>query len=69
MQPIKGGVDTVKHCNAYANYPGKVHRGQKAKHTGVADLGRDLSKDATNPLGPKRTNEMLSPGPKARKHY
>jgi len=69
MKPIPGGVDHTSSANGKVNYPGKVHRGQKAKHTGVADGGMDLGKDATNCIsGTKRTNKMLSPGPGIRKH-
>lgn len=39
----------------------------KAKKVGIADGGMDTGPDATN-SGPKRTNKMLSPGPKIRNH-
>ena len=68
MKPIPGGVSTKKGCNEYVNYGGKAgKKAMGAKHTGIADGGKDTGPSATN-SGEKFTNKMLSPGPAARKH-
>jgi hypothetical protein len=69
MKAISGGVHRVTHQNDHVVGPRGKHHGKAMKNRGVMDMGMDLSGDATNCIGgTKRTNKMLSPGPRTRRH-